>query len=162
MSNPSIRDTVRRVAFDGSSRHTGFVLPVLRDALAAEGAVDGLALTEALWARMWAGLREDGSTIAPNDPSWQSLHEAAREPRTQPLAWLRQGQIHGELAEDPRFANVSEQWLSRIWASGTRAAPRAYARPQAGTVGIRMRDLRTGAAPCLPADALKRWLGFPE
>jgi mannitol 2-dehydrogenase len=30
-ANPAIRDTTRRVAFDGSSRHTGFVLPILRD-----------------------------------------------------------------------------------------------------------------------------------
>ena len=32
-SNPEIVDTVRRVAFDGSSRHTGFLLPTLRQAL---------------------------------------------------------------------------------------------------------------------------------
>ncbi len=32
-ANPAIRDTVRRVAFDGTSRHQGFVLPILRDAL---------------------------------------------------------------------------------------------------------------------------------
>ncbi|NKX37481.1 mannitol dehydrogenase family protein, partial [Rhodobacteraceae bacterium R_SAG4] len=42
-SNPAIRDTTRRVAFDGSSRHTGFVLPILCDALAANASVDGLA-----------------------------------------------------------------------------------------------------------------------
>ena len=32
-SNPAIVDTTRRVAFEGSSRHTGFVLPILRDGL---------------------------------------------------------------------------------------------------------------------------------
>ena len=51
-ANPEIRDTTRRVAFDGSSRHTGFVLPILRDALDAGGSVRGLSLVEALWARM--------------------------------------------------------------------------------------------------------------
>ena len=51
-ANPEIRDTVRRVAFDGSSRHPGFVLPVIRDALKAGTPVEGLALVEALWARM--------------------------------------------------------------------------------------------------------------
>jgi len=55
-ANPAIRDTVRRVAFDGASRHTGFVLPMVRERLAAGASVDGLALVEALWARMCAGL----------------------------------------------------------------------------------------------------------
>jgi mannitol 2-dehydrogenase len=125
-SNPSIRDTTRRVAFDGSSRHTGFVHPVLRDALASGGPVEGLALTEALWARMCAGLREDGSTIAANDPGWESLHAAARDAMARPMAWLEQGQIYGDLAQDGQFAAAFEECLSRIWAAGTRAALRAY------------------------------------
>ena len=47
-SNPRIVDTTRRVAFDGSARHPGFVLPILRDQLASGGSVTGLALVEAL------------------------------------------------------------------------------------------------------------------
>ena len=84
--NPAIVDTVRRVAFDGSSRHTGFVLPILRDALAAGIPVDGLALVEALWARMCAGTRADGSEIAANDPQWSDLTVAAEAARTRPRA----------------------------------------------------------------------------
>jgi mannitol 2-dehydrogenase len=77
-ANPAIRDTTRRVAFDGSSRHPGFVLPIVRDALAAGGSVEGLALVEALWARMCAGTREDGSGIEANDPLWDSLQQVAQ------------------------------------------------------------------------------------
>ncbi|MBT8424118.1 MAG: mannitol dehydrogenase family protein, partial [Silicimonas sp.] len=72
-SNPEIVDTVRRVAFDGSSRHTGFLLPTLQEALSKGTPNDGLALAEALWARMCEGTREDGTTIAPNDPIWDKL-----------------------------------------------------------------------------------------
>jgi mannitol 2-dehydrogenase len=57
-ANPTIVDTTRRVAFDGSSRHPGFVLPTVRDALASGKAVEGLALVEAAWARMCEGTRE--------------------------------------------------------------------------------------------------------
>ncbi|MDE0111243.1 MAG: mannitol dehydrogenase family protein, partial [Albidovulum sp.] len=42
-SNPKIVDTTRRVASDGSSRHTGFILPVLREALAGDAPFEGLA-----------------------------------------------------------------------------------------------------------------------
>lgn len=126
-SNPAIRDTVRRVAFDGASRHPGFVHPVLRDALAAGGPVSGLSLVEALWARMCAGTREDGSRIAPNDPCWGALSEAAAAARLRPQAWLEQHHIYGGLAEDSRFSAAFSRWLELIWAEGCDAALRAYA-----------------------------------
>jgi mannitol 2-dehydrogenase len=126
-SNPAIRDTARRVAFDGSSRHPGFVLPVLRDALDAGGSVSGLSLVEALWARMCAGTREDGSEIAPNDPNWEALCEAARTARSRPQAWLEQRQIYGDLAGSQWFAVEFSRWLTLIWSQGCEAALRAYA-----------------------------------
>jgi mannitol 2-dehydrogenase len=125
-SNPAIVDTVRRVAFDGASRHTGFVLPVLREALAAGAPIDGLALSQALWARMCAGLREDGSVIAPNDPLWPDLNRAALSARARPQAWLEQPSIYGDLAQNARFAQAFAHHLSRVWQQGTQSAIAAY------------------------------------
>jgi mannitol 2-dehydrogenase len=125
-ANPAIVDTTRRVAFDGSARHTGFLLPTLRDALAAGGPVAGLALAEAAWARMCAGTREDLSEIAPNDPFWAELVVAAQAARANPRAWLAQRQVYGELADAPRFAEAFEAALRRIWDEGMVAAIDAY------------------------------------
>ncbi|XDA97880.1 mannitol dehydrogenase family protein [Sulfitobacter sp. LCG007] len=125
-ANPKIVDTTRRVAFDGSSRHTGFILPVIRDAIGKGTPYEGLALTEALWARMCQGTREDGSEIAPNDPFWSDLQEAAGKARTDPEAWLRQRQYYGDLAEDAEFVKTFSRWLAMIWADGTEAAISAY------------------------------------
>jgi mannitol 2-dehydrogenase len=125
-ANPKIHDTTRRVAFDGSSRHMGFLLPILRDALAAGGSVEGLALTEALWARMCTGIREDGSVIEPNDPNWDALVEAANAAKTRPAAWLEQSQFYGDLAKTTVFATAFEHWLARLHADGTRATLQAY------------------------------------
>lgn len=127
-ANPAIKDTTRRVAFDGSSRHTGFVLPILRDGLASDIPVDGLALVEALWARMCAGIREDGSEIAPNDPFWPALKDAAHAAKSDPGAWLAQAHIYGDLADMPRFVDSFAGWLQMIWRDGTAAALQAYAR----------------------------------
>ena len=126
-SNPEIHDTTRRVAFDGSSRHTGFLLPIVRDARRAGAPVEGLALVEALWARMCEGTREDGSVIEPNDPHWDALRSAAQAARERPMAWLEQRRFYGELADDPVFAPAFERWLALIWTDGTEAALRAYA-----------------------------------
>jgi mannitol 2-dehydrogenase len=127
-ANPAIKDTVRRVAFDGSSRHTGFILPILREALAADASVEALALVEALWARMCFGTREDGSVIEANDPEWDALNTAAAEVATtrDPAAWLAQSQIYGDLGNTAAFAEPFNRWLTLIWKDGTRAALKAF------------------------------------
>ena len=126
-SNPAIVDTTRRVAFDGSARHTGFILPILRDGLGTGAPVEGLALVEALWARMCEGRREDGTAIEPNDPFWDTLRSAAKAAREHPRAWLEQRQVYGDLAEASRFADAFERWLDRIWSNGCEASLQAYA-----------------------------------
>lgn len=125
-SNPRIVDTTRRVAFDGSARHPGFVLPILRDQLAAGRSVEGLALVQALWARMCEGTREDGSMILANDPLWDDLSTCAKEARTRPHAWLEQERIYGDLAQAAPFVQAFERWLPMIWDMGCAAAMRAY------------------------------------
>lgn len=132
-SNPAIVDRTRRVAFEGSARHPGFVLPILRDGLASGTSVEGLALVEALWARMCEGRREDGTVIEPNDTRWETLLEAAKAARERPCAWLEQRQIYGDLAETPRFVNAFERWLNRIRTDGCEASLQAYAGPWTGT-----------------------------
>lgn len=125
-SNPEIVDTVRRVAFDGSSRHTGFLLPVLREALKSDRPIEGLALAEALWARMCAGTREDGTAIDPNDPLWDRLTVAAKAAKTDPQAWLAQRDLYGDLAGSPRFSEAFGRWLELIWSQGCAAALSTY------------------------------------
>ena len=125
-SNPRIVDTTRRVAFDGSARHTGFVLPILRDQLAAGRSVSGLALVEALWARMCAGTREDGTEIVANDPIWDALQSVAQAARERPEAWLEQDRLYGDLAQTEAFRDAFVSWLTLIWDEGAVAAMNAY------------------------------------
>ena len=129
-SNAEIIDTVRRVAFDGSSRQTGFILPTLRDALAGGTPTDGLALSQAIWARMCEGTREDGSKIEPNDPIWDSLNTAAIAAKADPQAWLDQKDLYGDLAEDTTFKQQFAGWLTLIWAEGLEPALRQYIQGQ--------------------------------
>jgi len=125
-SNPEIVDTVRRVAFDGSSRQTGFILPTLRDALAKGDPVEGLALSQAIWARMCEGTRQDGSAIAPNDPIWDSLNRAAKAARRDPEAWLNQRDLYGDLGGHAAFRESFVRQLGLIWDLGVEAALEAY------------------------------------
>lgn len=125
-SNAEIIDTVRRVAFDGSSRHPGFVLPTLREAVAQSTSIEGLALSQAIWARMCAGQREDKTEIAANDPNWNNLKSIAWAARTDPQAWLEQRDFYGDLADESEFAAVFSKWLKMIYATGLESTLKTY------------------------------------
>ncbi len=117
-SNPAMIDTVRRVAFDGSSRHTGAVLPIIRTALAEGTPTEGLALSQALWARMCQGTREDGSVIEPNDPVWAQLSAAANAAKQTPKLWLEQRDIYGDIAENVGFSAAFSRFLTGLYTDG--------------------------------------------
>ena len=125
-SNPAIVDTIRRVSFDGSSRHPGFVLPSVRDARARGAPVEGLALVQAAWARMCVSVREDGSQITPNDPFWKALVVQAQAARDVPQRWLLQENLYGDLAHDPVFSKAFGKWLKMIYRDGIVAAIQLY------------------------------------
>ncbi|GGL84640.1 mannitol 2-dehydrogenase [Pseudooceanicola nanhaiensis] len=125
-ANPEIADTTRRVAFDGSSRHPGFIVPSIRDGLAKGAPVEGLALVSATWARYCLGIREDGSTVEPNDPHWEMLTGVAAAAKERPEAWLGMRQFYGDLGEQAAFAKPFAKWLRMIYADGMEQTLHAY------------------------------------
>ncbi|MEO0496505.1 MAG: mannitol dehydrogenase family protein [Pseudomonadota bacterium] len=125
-SNPEIIDTTRRVAFDGSSRQTGFIVPCIRDALEGGQPVEGLALMSAMWARYCQGTRENGSEIMANDPHAADLQQMAMRSKSEPRIWIEQTQYFGDLAQEARFSDAFVRWLTLIEEQGTAAALSAY------------------------------------
>ncbi len=113
-SNSAIVDTTRRVAFDGSSRQPGFILPSVRDTLRRGGSVSGLALVSAIWARYCQGVREDGSDIEANDPYWPDLQKRALQAKQSPQRWLNNTLIYGDLGNNPAFSQAFIQWLTML------------------------------------------------
>lgn len=125
-SNPEIADTTRRVAFDGSSRQPGFLVPSIRDGLSKGVSINGLALATALWARYCLGAREDHSVIPPNDPNWSLLNTQAKAARANPEVWLDMRPIYGDLAEDAGFREIFSDHLRTIYREGVEATLRTY------------------------------------
>lgn len=118
-SNPEVADTERRLCLDGSNRQPKFIVPSIRDALAAGGSVKGLALVSALWCRYCHGETESGTVIPPNDPNWDALVTLARQAKDDPAAWLSQRSIYGNVADDARFRAAFTDALTRLWRDGT-------------------------------------------
>ncbi len=125
-ANPKIGDTISRLCLDGSNRQPKFVLPTVRDRLAAGASVKGLALVSALWCRYCYGESESGKAIPPNDPSWERLQAAAKPARADPQAFLAMRDIFGELAETPAYVEAFSRALSALWTHGVRATLADY------------------------------------
>ncbi len=125
-SNPEVADTERRLCLDGSNRQPKFIIPSLRDALAAGGKIEGLSLVSALWCRYCAGTTDSGTVIEPNDPNWDVLQPLALAARTNPDAWLGMKEIYGDLAGDDAFRAAFATALNSLWTKGTKATLQAY------------------------------------
>jgi mannitol 2-dehydrogenase len=126
-SNPKIKDTIRRIALDGSNRQPKFILPVVADRLAAGKDVKGLAMVGASWARYCAGKSDSGAEIAPNDPNWDRLQTFAKKAAHDPEAFLAMDEIFGPLARDRRYVSAFVEAYKLLQSRGTKEALAAYA-----------------------------------
>lgn len=125
-SNPTIGDTIRRLCFDGSHRQPQFILPTILDRLARGNTTEGLALVSALWCRYCYGADESGKKIEENDPAWKTLSSAAASAKDDPVCWLQQKSIYGDLSKSAQFVGSFDKWLRRLWNLGVEATINSY------------------------------------
>jgi mannitol 2-dehydrogenase len=125
-SNPEVADTVQRLCLDGSNRQPKFIVPSLRDALAAGGRIDGLALASALWCRYCFGTTDSGAVTPPNDPNWDRLTALAQAAKADPMLWLGMTEVYGEVGQNPAFRAAFARQLSSLWQVGAAETVRSY------------------------------------
>ena len=88
-SNPQIGDQIERLCLDGSAKFPKFLLPTVRDQLAAGGPVALSALALAGWCEYLNGVTAAGVTIThASDPLLDVAIEHARRSQTDPAAFL--------------------------------------------------------------------------
>ena len=120
-SNPAVRDTLARLAFDGSERLPKWLLPVVRENLAAGGEVRRSAAVVAGWARYCEGVDEDGKPIEVVDRRADALTAGARRQREEPLAFIADRDLFGDLVDDERFTGPYLASLAALHERGARA-----------------------------------------
>jgi mannitol 2-dehydrogenase len=126
-ANREIRDTLARVCVDASERIPKFLLPVVRHQLGTGGPVDRSIAVLACWARFAEGADERGEPIDIVDPARAVVTAAARRQRSEPLAFVRNRDIFGDLADDPRFTASYLRTLTALRNDGARATIQALA-----------------------------------
>ena len=102
-SNPRMRDTLVRLATDGSNRMPTFTLPAIRENLAADRPIRLGAAMVAAWAHYWAliGRGEIVAPEVPDDVHAAEMTAAASDPR--PEAFVEIRVLFGDLDEDETF-----------------------------------------------------------
>jgi mannitol 2-dehydrogenase len=120
-SNPAVRDTLARLAFDGSERLPKWLLPVVRVNLASGGKVRRSAAVVAGWARYAEGVDEAGQPIEVVDRRRDSLMARARRQREDPLAFIADRELFGDLVDDERFTAPYLAALASLHERGARA-----------------------------------------
>jgi mannitol 2-dehydrogenase len=127
--NAEVRDTVARLAAESSDRIPKWLVPVIRANLAAGGEVEVSAAIVASWARYAEGVDEDGEPIQVVDRIADERRAAASAQHADPLAFVRNPDLFGDLAENERFA---EAYLRALESLHTRGAAATVADLAAG------------------------------
>lgn len=110
-ANPAIGDTLARICAAASDRIPKWVLPVVRLNLAARRPVALAATLVASWARYAEGTDEAGQPIEIVDALAAELTGSARRQRTEPLSFIENQRLFGDLARQPAF---TEPYLSAL------------------------------------------------
>ena len=127
-SNAAVRDTVARLCAESSDRIPKWLLPVVRENLAAGRDVTLSAAVVASWARYAEGVDEQGELIKVVDRLADTLQQIAAQQRDDPLAFIKNRELFGDLATESGFTEPYLNTLNSLHNNGARATLEALAR----------------------------------
>ncbi len=124
-SNAQVRDTVARLCAESSDRIPKWLVPVVHAQIASGGPLHRSAAVVASWARYAEGVDEQGNPIELVDRLADRLQERARRQREEPLAFLADRALFGDLVDDERFVAAYLSALEWLHHDGARATLQA-------------------------------------
>lgn len=117
-SNPEVRDTLSRLCAESSDRIPKWLVPVIREQLTRGGDVTRSAAIVASWARYAEGVDEEGNEIIVVDPLKDQLVPIAKSQRENPLAFIQNESLFGDLAKNEVFTTAYLAALNSLFKNG--------------------------------------------
>ena len=127
-SNGHVRDTLARLCAFSSDRIPTWIVPVVRRQLETGGELRHCATVIAAWARYAEGVDEDGEPVEVVDARAADLTARARRQRSEPVAFLGDAELFGDLAEHERFVTAYRAALTSLHRHGARHTVESLAR----------------------------------
>jgi mannitol-1-phosphate/altronate dehydrogenase len=121
-ANPTIKDTLARLATDGSDRMPKFVLPSVHEALANGQPHRLLTLVVAAFIRYLRGTDEVGQPIALNDTRADELRTLAQQGGSDPRPILGVRRVFGDLREQEAWVGELAAAIGQLDQRGARAS----------------------------------------
>lgn len=145
-ANPALRHQTRQIAMDGSQKLPQRLLNTVRDRLAVDAPIAGLALAVAGWLHFLRGSDQAGRAYEIQDPLAEALTQrfaqaerGARQAREGPAAMLAWAGIltafepvFGDLGQEPRFVRAVAQAAQSLRSLGVAGALCALFAPPSG------------------------------
>ncbi|MGY1721115.1 mannitol dehydrogenase family protein [Blastococcus sp. SYSU DS0552] len=120
-ASPSVGDTVARLCAQTSALIPKYVLPVVHDGLARGGDVRRAAAVVASWARSAEGRDDAGRPLPLVDRQADRVRANASRLDEDPVAFIADRSIFGDLVDDERFVAAYRRALSLLRERGARA-----------------------------------------
>jgi mannitol 2-dehydrogenase len=117
-SNEYVADTVARLCAESSDRIPKWLMPVVRENLAAGRPVKLSAAIVASWARYAQGVDEGGEPIAVVDRLAEELTAVAQRNREDLDAFIANRELFGDVLDDERFRSAYRDALSSLHTKG--------------------------------------------
>ena len=113
--NPNIKDSVSRICSESSAKLPKFLIPTLKENLEIAGSIKYATFILAAWC-YYSNKRidEEGRPIEIIDAMARELHQAAKKTETDPLAFVKQESLFGDLFKNDRFAKLYTQMIQKI------------------------------------------------
>ncbi len=123
-SNPKMRDTLKRLATDGSNRMATFTLPAIQANLDVGRPIPLGAFMVAAWAHYWAliGTGQLPESEIPDDVHAEEMTRTALESAANPTAFIEMALLFGELASNESFREAYVRAWESLHAEGMRSA----------------------------------------
>ena len=115
-ANPNIKDSVSRICSESSAKLPKFLIATINDNLATDGSIKFATLIIAAWCYYSdKGIDRHGHPIEIIDAMSTELHKAAKQTKADPLAFIRQESLFGNLVKNARFTKLYTEAVQKIY-----------------------------------------------
>ena len=114
--NPNIKDSVNRICMESSAKLPKFLISSIHENLAVGGSIKLATLVIAAWCYSCdKKINQKGQPINITDILSKELHLAAKKTKSDPLAFIKQKTIFGDLYKNEFFTSCYQDQIQKIY-----------------------------------------------